>query len=106
MTFFQSLAQVAPQVSTSCAGLTRASIIFVKSLSKRMDCRVEPGNDDFYEWCSNVQPPTPSARPARTESESHRATGRVRIRRQGQVDAARLHRARARRLSRQCDRAS
>jgi hypothetical protein len=29
---------------SSCAGLTRASIIS-RSLSKRMDCRVKPGND-------------------------------------------------------------
>src|SRR4051812_21467340 len=40
---------------TSCAGLTRASIVRgsghpAKILSKRMDCRVKPGNDDFCEW--------------------------------------------------------
>jgi hypothetical protein len=30
----------------SCAGLTRASILFVKALfAKGMDCRVKPGND-------------------------------------------------------------
>jgi hypothetical protein len=32
-------------LAASCAGLTRASIILRKSLSKRMDCRVKPGND-------------------------------------------------------------
>jgi hypothetical protein len=30
----------------SYAGLTRVSILFAKSLSKMMDCRVKPGNDD------------------------------------------------------------
>src|SRR4051794_16558299 len=30
----------------SCAGLTRASIHLHKTLSKRMDCRVKPGNDE------------------------------------------------------------
>jgi hypothetical protein len=30
----------------SCAGLTRASIHLRKSLSKKMDCRVKPGNDE------------------------------------------------------------
>jgi hypothetical protein len=30
----------------SCAGLTRASIDLRKSVSKRMDCRVKPGNDE------------------------------------------------------------
>src|SRR3954463_12284617 len=29
----------------SCAGLTRASILLHKSLSKEMDCRVKPGNE-------------------------------------------------------------
>src|SRR3954469_9823200 len=29
----------------SCAGLTRASITLRKTLSKKMDCRVKPGND-------------------------------------------------------------
>jgi len=29
--------------SPSCAGLTRASIFFAKT----MDCRVKPGNDDI-----------------------------------------------------------
>jgi hypothetical protein len=32
--------------SASCAGLTRASIHLRKSLSKKMDCRVKPGNDE------------------------------------------------------------
>jgi hypothetical protein len=31
--------------SASYAGLTRVSITLQKSLSKKMDCRVEPGND-------------------------------------------------------------
>src|SRR4051794_21058482 len=31
--------------ASSCAGLTRASIHLRKSLSKKMDCRVKPGND-------------------------------------------------------------
>jgi hypothetical protein len=30
----------------SCPGLTRASIILRKSLSKGLDCRVKPGNDE------------------------------------------------------------
>jgi hypothetical protein len=32
-------------LSASCAGLTRASIILRKNLSRKMDCRVKPGND-------------------------------------------------------------
>src|SRR4051794_24492653 len=32
-------------LDSSCAGLTRASIVLRKTLSKRMDCRVKPGND-------------------------------------------------------------
>src|SRR5205085_11868941 len=35
-------------VIASCAGLTRASIHLQKSLSKRMDCQVKPGNDDHF----------------------------------------------------------
>jgi hypothetical protein len=31
--------------SSSCAGLTRASIFFARSLTKWMDCRVKSGND-------------------------------------------------------------
>src|SRR5437868_14557256 len=31
--------------NASCAGLTRASILSSQDLSKRMDCRVKPGND-------------------------------------------------------------
>jgi hypothetical protein len=31
----------------SYAGLTRVSINLRKSLSKKMDCRVKPGNDEF-----------------------------------------------------------
>src|SRR5262249_1109229 len=34
-----------PHAKLSCAGLTRASI--EKILSKRMDCRVKPGNDEI-----------------------------------------------------------
>jgi hypothetical protein len=35
-------------LEASCAGLTRASIPFVKNtFTKRMDCRVKPGNDGF-----------------------------------------------------------
>jgi hypothetical protein len=30
----------------SYAGLTRVSITLHKTLSKRMDCRVKPGNDE------------------------------------------------------------
>src|SRR6202051_2235168 len=30
---------------SSCPGLTRASITLHKNLSKKMDCRVKPGND-------------------------------------------------------------
>jgi hypothetical protein len=29
------------------AGLTRVSITLRKSLSKKMDCRIKPGNDEF-----------------------------------------------------------
>jgi hypothetical protein len=32
-------------LSTSCAGLTRASITLQKTRAKKMDCRVKPGND-------------------------------------------------------------
>src|SRR4051812_38626193 len=80
--------------------------IFAKSRSKLMDCRVKPGNDDFCEWCSYVQPPSPSARSTRTQSQPHRAARRIRIRRTRAVDAARLQRPCARGLSRQRDRAS
>src|SRR5947209_5572749 len=34
-----------PKITSSCAGSTRASIHLQKSLAKRMDCRVKPGND-------------------------------------------------------------
>jgi hypothetical protein len=35
-------------VSSSCAGLTRASIFFARKFLRRlMDCRVKPGNDDL-----------------------------------------------------------
>jgi hypothetical protein len=37
----------ASTLSAPCAGLTRASIILRKSLTKRMDCRVKPGNDEL-----------------------------------------------------------
>jgi hypothetical protein len=34
--------------SSSCAGLTRASIFFTRKFLRRsMDCRVKPGNDDL-----------------------------------------------------------
>ena len=32
-------------LNSSCAGLTRASIVFARSLTKWIDCRVKPGND-------------------------------------------------------------
>jgi hypothetical protein len=32
-------------LSTSCAGLTRASITLQKDSREEMDCRVKPGND-------------------------------------------------------------
>jgi hypothetical protein len=32
-------------LNSSCAGLTRASIYFARTLTKWMDCRVKPGND-------------------------------------------------------------
>jgi hypothetical protein len=35
----------ASTLSASCPGLTRASIQLRKNLSKKMDCRVKPGND-------------------------------------------------------------
>src|SRR4051812_29444716 len=35
---------------SSCAGSTRASITLRKSLSKKMDCRVKPGNDDVFRF--------------------------------------------------------
>jgi len=34
-----------PQVFPSPAGLTRGSILFVRTLCEEMDCRVKPGND-------------------------------------------------------------
>jgi len=34
--------------TASYAGLTRVSIDLHKSLSKVMDCRVKPGNDESY----------------------------------------------------------
>jgi hypothetical protein len=34
-------------IRSSCPGLTRASIKLGKNFSKRMDCRVKPGNDDL-----------------------------------------------------------
>jgi hypothetical protein len=37
---------VANAYPSSCAGLTRASIHLRKNLSKKMDCRVKPGNDE------------------------------------------------------------
>src|SRR5262245_23179580 len=52
--------------SQSCAGLTRASISFARrSLPKRMDCRVKPGNDGLNltpiafarAWPASVTPP-------------------------------------------------
>jgi hypothetical protein len=39
-------ARRAATYSPSCAGLTRASIHLRKGRSKRMDCRVKPGNDE------------------------------------------------------------
>jgi hypothetical protein len=33
-------------IDSSCAGLTRASILKNLSIFKTMDCRVKPGNDD------------------------------------------------------------
>jgi hypothetical protein len=41
--------KLAPDLTASCAGLTRASIILRKSLSRGMDCRVKPGNDEVDE---------------------------------------------------------
>jgi hypothetical protein len=32
---------------SSYAGLTRVSIFFARVFSKRMDCRVKPGNDEL-----------------------------------------------------------
>jgi hypothetical protein len=41
-------------ITASCAGLTRASInLHRKHFSKRMDCRVKPGNDERYGACVN-----------------------------------------------------
>jgi hypothetical protein len=33
----------------SYAGLTRVPIQLQKSLTKKMDCRVKPGNDEFFD---------------------------------------------------------
>jgi hypothetical protein len=33
-------------IDSSCAGLTRASILKNPSIFRTMDCRVKPGNDD------------------------------------------------------------
>jgi hypothetical protein len=42
----QKLKRDAATHTASYAGLTRVSITLRKSLSKRMDCRVKPGNDE------------------------------------------------------------
>jgi hypothetical protein len=39
-------------LNSSCAGLTRASIFFARSLTKWMDCRVKPGNDSGASECN------------------------------------------------------
>jgi hypothetical protein len=44
------------QHTSSYAGLTRVSIALHKSLRKRMDCRVEPGNDDEEDVDGRVKP--------------------------------------------------
>src|SRR4051794_6960319 len=44
--FFLSSFWARAPTTASCAGLTRASITLRKSLSKGMDCRVKPGNDE------------------------------------------------------------
>jgi len=36
-----------PHIQPSCPDLIRASIILHESLSKKMDCRVKPGNDGW-----------------------------------------------------------
>ncbi|HEU0082289.1 MAG TPA: hypothetical protein VFQ87_05400, partial [Bradyrhizobium sp.] len=36
-----------PNTTSSCAGLTRASINLQKTLAKKMDGRVKPGHDGF-----------------------------------------------------------
>jgi hypothetical protein len=38
-------AQASQHTPASYAGLTRVSIHFEKTLPKKMDCRVKPGND-------------------------------------------------------------
>ena len=38
--------------AASCAGLTRASIFYPRSLTKWMDCRVKPGNDSGVCACA------------------------------------------------------
>src|SRR4051812_31076502 len=43
---FSSRETVSAKYSASYAGLTRVSIDLRKSLSKWMDCRVKPGNDE------------------------------------------------------------
>ena len=41
-------ANLSSLASSSCAGLTRASIFFARKFLRRsMDCRVKPGNDDL-----------------------------------------------------------
>jgi hypothetical protein len=44
------------QHTASYAGLTRVSINLRKSLPKKMDCRVKPGNDDEEDVDGRVKP--------------------------------------------------
>src|SRR5882724_12024080 len=41
--------RITPHIRLSCPDLIRASINLRKSLAKRMDCRVKPGNDETME---------------------------------------------------------
>src|SRR5712664_2677848 len=43
-----SIPDGAPLAQLSYAGLTRVSIDLQKNLTKKMDCRVKPGNDTFF----------------------------------------------------------
>jgi hypothetical protein len=55
-------------LNSSCAGLTRASIFFARSLTKWMDCRVKPGNDGGVAICSICAAPGSERNPRLQET--------------------------------------
>src|SRR5260370_15947787 len=52
----------------SCPDLIRASIIFTRNLAKAMDCRVEPGNDEWRFPCVDSQQARNTCAPSPTIS--------------------------------------